>query len=247
MPDIFIPLSEVEWIEQIICDRYRVRIPKFLADAHAWWGSWERERFASMEENLRRGDVLFDVGAETGWQSAIYARFVGAENMVLVEPCAELWPHVKAAWEENRLHVPAATCWSFMDDGDIVNAEVLVEEWPVPANAGRLMKNTKFLHLDESPHGAPHGSIDWLIWSSCLQPKALTIDVEGAELRVLRGAESTLRTLRPLVWASLHEGFVSRPGVAPRNADVNAFMDSLGYEAQLLATDHERHVLYRPR
>lgn len=64
MPDTFIPLSEVEWVEQLVCDRYKVKIPKFLADYNQWWGDWEKERFRSMEENLKRGDILFDVGAE---------------------------------------------------------------------------------------------------------------------------------------------------------------------------------------
>ena len=76
MPDTFIPLAAVQFVEQLVCERYRVKIPKFLAEAHEWWDSWEKERFASIQENLREGDILFDVGAETGWISAIYAQFV---------------------------------------------------------------------------------------------------------------------------------------------------------------------------
>jgi hypothetical protein len=61
-------------------DRYTVKMPEHIADP-VNWEHWEKERCLSMETNLRKGDILFDIGSETGWASAIYARFVGPENM----------------------------------------------------------------------------------------------------------------------------------------------------------------------
>jgi hypothetical protein len=111
MPDIFKPLSEVKFVEKLVCKKYRVKVPEFLEER--WIPDWEAERFASMRANLKEGDTLFDVGAEAGWISAIYAQFVGGGNMVLVEPCAELWPSIKATWEANELGIPRLTACGF--------------------------------------------------------------------------------------------------------------------------------------
>jgi FkbM family methyltransferase len=245
MPDTFIPLSEVEWVLQMVCDRYKVMIPKFLADYNQWWGDWEKARFASMEKNLKKGDILFDIGTENGWVSAIYAQFVGGKNMCLFEPVPENWPNIKATWDANDLGMPAATCWALVGDSDIT-AIPFTEHWPETCNSMDLIANTKFRHIDENAHNTPQCSIDWFVWATCIKPKALTIDVEGAELLVLQGASHTLREIRPLVWVSLHEGYINRPGVHILDQDVMNFMNAMGYDDEFLGADHERHFLFRP-
>ena len=249
MPDTFIPLSEVEWVEQLVCDRYKVKIPKFLADYNQWWGDWEKERFRSMEENLKRGDILFDVGAEIGWQSAIYAQFVGAENMCLFEPCPELWPSIKSTWEMNGLSIPKLCTVGFLSDAGQMTNSWWNNGWPPEGREEKLLTNTKFQHVDENPETQQMRMDDLVACTKFVEciPCAITIDVEGWELAVLKGAEKTLREHRPLVWVSLHEGFVSRPGVDPKNIDVHDFMASCGYEHRHLGVDHESHEMYIPR
>ena len=246
MPDTFIPLSEVEWVEQLVCDRYKVKIPKFLADYNQWWGDWEKERFRSMEENLKQGDILFDVGTEIGWQSAIYAQFVGAQNMCLFEPCPELWPNIKATWEANSLPMPRIMAQDFVTDKPRGTFTWNLGAWPPASESGMLLVNTKFQHLDENPE-TDAGDLDVFVKCQKITPDAITIDVEGWELSVLRSAERILQFRRPLVWVSLHEGWVNRPGVDPKDQDVLDFMQGLGYSAEKLGVDHESHVMFRPR
>ena len=250
MPDTFIPLSEVEWVEQLVCDRYKVKVPKFLVDAHKWWGWWEKERFASMEKNLKQRDILFDIGAETGWISAIYAQFVGAENMCLFEPTPEVWPTIKATWKENDLPTPLYACWGLVSNVDgppmpVTWGSISVRGWPACAYDKVLLENVKYNHIDEDAHHRPQITLDRFIEVTGIQPSAITIDVEGAELLVLQGAKNTLQTVRPLVWVSLHEG-LTRPGVEPKNQDVINFMAKQGYDGTLLGVDHETHYLFRP-
>jgi FkbM family methyltransferase len=248
MPDTFVPRSEVEWVEQLVCDRYKVKIPKFLADYNQWWGDWEKVRFASMEANLKKGDVLYDIGSENGWVSAIYAQFVGAENMCLFEPCAELWPNIKETWYANDLPIPLLAAPGFLSDIGKGSFGFWSGQWPGVANAASLLANTKFQHLDENPE-TPSAAMDDLVdmLGSRFTPDAITIDVEGAELSVLQGAQHTLEDARPLVWVSLHQGYVNRPGVHILDQDVFNFMNAMGYENEFLGADHERHIFFRPR
>jgi len=247
MPDVFTPLSQVQFVEQLVCDRYRVKIPKFLAEAHQWWPTWEKERFASMEKELRQGDVLFDIGAETGWQSAIYAQFVGAKNMVLIEPTAQNWPAIKATWEANGLENPKSTAIGFLSDRD-EHGELFIGEhrgWIKEAYAEELLTNTKFSHIDENGGTIGQATLDRFVEMSSICPNAITIDVEGFELAVLCGAKGILQFVRPLVWVSLHEG-LTRPGVNPKNEDVINFMAKQGYDGIKLGVDHEAHWIFRP-
>jgi FkbM family methyltransferase len=242
MPDTFIPLSEVEWVEQLVCDRYKVKIPKFLANYHAWWDWWERCRFKSMEETLKKGTILFDVGAEHGWMSAIYAGFVGAENMCLFEPCPEVWPNIKATWEANKLEFPMMTACGFLGDVEHLSLSCNLSAWPEEAKADKLIENMKYRNIWGQGEDTPQSTIDKI----SVKPGAITIDVEGAELSVLRGAEETLRNVRPVVWVSLHEKAMAE-FYQHTPAQLQEFMASCRYNGTFLGFDHEDHWLFTPR
>lgn len=63
--------------------------------------------------------------------------------------------------------------------------------------------------------------------------------VEGAELLVLRGAETFLRRVSPVLSLSVHPPAL--PGYGHSKADVEAFLKRLCYEVRVLAVDHEEH------
>jgi FkbM family methyltransferase len=242
-------LAEVRWIEVLVCGKYKVKVPSWWEGMFAsWpgWPEWETERFRSMEENLKQGDVLFDVGSETGWNSAIYAQFVGAENMCLFEPTPELWPALKATWEQNGLAMPRTACCAFVSYAYRASeAAINFRCWPREASEQAIVESIKFNHLNEDAHGRPQITLDCFTLSA-VTPTAITIDVEGAEYQVLKGTEKTLREIRPLVWVSVHEKFMmERYGTTP--AMIEALMESCGYRGTFLGDDHEAHWFYEPR
>lgn len=195
-----------------------------------------------MEENLTKGMILLDVGAEHGWMSAIYAGFVGAENMCLFEPCPEVWPNIKATWEANKLELPMITACGFL--GEIEHLSLTCNErlWPEEAKADKLIENMKYRNIWGQGEETPQSTIDKLPFI----PAAITIDVEGAELSVLRGAEQTLRKKRPVVWVSLHEKAMAE-FYQHTPQQVQDFMKSCGYDGQFLGFDHEDHWIFMPR
>ena len=99
---MFIPKDKIEWklVKYLRQGQsrnydYELMLNEPLA---SWdvWDYWESARVKSMEKELNRGDILFDVGSETGWCNLVYAKIVGPENMVLIEPSPEFWPNIKA-------------------------------------------------------------------------------------------------------------------------------------------------------
>jgi hypothetical protein len=116
--------------------------------------------------------------------------------------------------------------------------------WPAAAT-GDLIDRNKYQYIHSHTKGIPQLTLDDLVARSTIIPNAITIDVEGAELKVLHGATDTLMEHRPLVWASLHEDLLERDYNATLE-NVHAFMESLGYVPTFLGKDHEQHWFYQP-
>jgi FkbM family methyltransferase len=210
-------------------------------DAVAEDSPWEKERMGSILTTMQPGDVLYDIGAEHGWMSAIYGQRVGGENVVLVEPSPEFWPNIFMCWDRNNLGVPLATVEGFA--GTSYEADVYVHGWPASASGpecGAMAYRHPNLHPD-----VKSTTIDYLAFVTGRPPKGITIDVEGAELRVLQGAASTLLDARPNVWVSVH------PDLMRRDFDTSpeqlfTYMLEVGYTFRHLRTDHEQHWYFRP-
>ncbi len=216
--------------------KWALNLPRHRAARPEWTTGWERERLDSMHKALTAGDVIYDVGAEEGDMSALYASW-GCQ-VVLIEPNPAVWPCTKMSFELNALE-PAACYVGMVGDADRDEGAVLTD-WPECAY-GEVVAAHGFhqLGVDE----AQMSTIDRLVERSDRVPDAITIDVEGAELHVLRGADQTLRYARPKVWCSVHPEDMA-VNYGHRMVDLFALMEGYGYRYQLLAYDHELHVLW---
>lgn len=220
------------------------------------WDVWEQTRLADMHHRLgaMAAPVLYDVGAESGDLSALFASW--GCRVVLVEPNPRAWPSIRACFEANGLEPAGAFCGFFSDDGEGAadgwergwcwpeERDRGLPEWPACA-CDSIDPAHGFLSLATERGMAPRTTLDAFAAQTGLVPDALTIDVEGAELLVLRGAERTLREARPLVWCSLHPAFL-REQYATEPEAVLEYMARMGYRARLLAIDHEEHWFFDP-
>ncbi|MCD6056560.1 MAG: FkbM family methyltransferase [Thermomicrobiales bacterium] len=224
---------------------FDIVVPDSVADWDAVRGPdspWERERIKSMLSILRRGDVLYDIGAEHGWMSVIFGLHVGGENMVLVEPSQDFWPNIKMGWDENGLHMPLATAQAFA--GDASEGDIYVRSW-TPFIDGPECPAMAYRHPNNHADSIKTVSIDQLSLATGKPPKGITIDVEGAELGVLKGAERTLVGDRPNVWVSVHEDLMIRDfGTTPQ--ELVSYMEGLNFRLYNLGYDHEQHMYFQP-
>jgi len=240
----FRPVETIEFTEQTVNDRWRIRIPRFLAEYSGWWDTWEKERHLSMSQHLKPGMTFFDVGTSDGWQSILYALMLGGpQRMVLIEPTAEVWPNIKLIWEQNRLAMPKACYLGFLADSDTDQGCVHFGCWPDGPDYSHFLKGRAFTLLDDQGDAfVPRRKLDTLA-SLVRWPDAINVDVEGAELLVLRGAEETLKSRHPLVWVSVHPEFMDK-GFHHTPRMLHEFMSDCGYNGKLLAIDHEEHHLF---
>lgn len=220
---------------------YWLNLPEPLA---SWdvFEYWERPRVEHMRATLQRGDTLFDVGAEFGWQSVVYAKMVCPENMVLVEPSTEFWPNIRQIWERNVLTVePPKACYHGLFS-DKTSDPATLKGWPQASVDGPLATAQHYRSLKHKG-GAKEITLDDFVAGTKIVPRAVTMDVEGAELLVLRGAMDTLKRHKPLLWVSIHPTLMDKT-YGHRGGDVHALLQSAGYTGTFLSVDHEEHWFF---
>lgn len=267
---------ELGWAEVTVNGKWHLTLPEHRARLKEWRTGWEVERLDSMHALLKPDDVLFDVGAEEGDLSALFASWIarpiysrnelmpptfGAGGVVLFEPNPHIWPNIRATWEANRLPHPLGYYVGFASDhtNDAPRAldfdpSFVHGNWPV-VTLGPTIINHGFRTLAELQETTPQTTLDDWAQRHDVWPTAITIDVEGAELQVLLGARNLLATRRPKVWVSVHPQMMVNdyaeglhdPTPADCRASLVQFMVDQRYEPTYLGTDHEEHFLFLPQ
>lgn len=179
---------------------------------------YERPKRKTLMGILRPGMTFIDVGANIGDFSLLAARAVGPAGSVLaVEPHpgnCELIRRSAALNKYRNINVYDA---ALSDQGGMVQLHLgdrgawhtLVPDLP-QRQAGTI--EVRQMRLDDLPVERPFSGV-------------IKIDVEGAEMSVLRGAYETLRTAEDVyLLLDLHPGL----GVDP--AEVGALLGELGFE-----------------
>lgn len=227
-------------IDTTINGRWSLKLPKHRAARPEWRTGWETERIGSMFDHIGTGDVVFDVGAEEGDMPGLWAQWGCLVGMF--EPNARVWPNIRAIWDGNDFPKPLFAFPGFAADHDSPEFDYGINGWPECAY-GPVIGDHGFCNLCERPD-IQRVKIDTFARIH-RPPDAITIDVEGAELRVLKGARRTLRENRPHVWVSIHPQFMD-DAHGDKPEELHAFMAELGYEGRHLATDHEEHWHFDP-
>lgn len=232
-------------IPTVINGQWTLNLPEHRAVRPEWQSGWERERIDSMYSVLGQGGhTVYDIGAEEGDLPALWASW--GNDVVLFEPNDRVWPNPRAIFEANDL-TPLATFAGFAADHDGPGDERCLMRQPGPvwplSSSGAIIGDHGFCNLCERPD-IPRIRID-TVAKLIAPPTAITIDVEGAELRVMLGANRVLAQHRPVVWISVHPQFMDDThGDTPQQ--LYDFMSSHGYRREHLATDHEEHEVFWP-
>jgi len=171
-------------------------------------GLWDPSLTNFIESNLKPGDVFIDVGAHVGYFTLLAARRVGAEgNVLAIEPnpnaLSQLEQNVQQSDLENVL-IEQAACGD--SDGSIelfLNTESNTSMASLsPTNAtGAGSVKVSCTRVDEllEKHGLRQANL-------------VKIDVEGAELGVLRGMKKTMNSLRPIIVLELEPALLKSFG-----------------------------------
>lgn len=215
--------------------RIEVSLP---LDKAIWAGTYEREFTSAISAAVRAGDVCFDVGGYRGYIAGVMA-LAGASRVVVFEPLPA-----------NQLALR-----KLCD----LNPELPIELKPIAASDKdgstwlEVMADLSMGKLETSQFQAGATSkgrieiessrIDSLIERGEIPPpNIMKVDVEGAELEVLRGARGVLGSGRPILFLEAHS--------AALETACRAELTSHGYKVHRLeseagAEEQTRHLIAR--
>ncbi len=173
---------------------------------------------------LSSGGVFFDVGAHYGWISIAAARQVGKSGRVVAFEASPRLVDVLAFHKRvNRLRqIEIVTKVVSDQDADRVPFFLV--------NGGLSFRNSLTIGADDAAYvtnaektrcEVASITLDQFVENSGVIPDVIKIDVEGAELLVLRGAECLLARYRPYVIVGVH------PYWMPRSQTAGAVFDLL--------------------
>lgn len=237
-------------VEMVPCKlngKWEITLPKHRADRPEWYTEkgWEKARLEAMHKDIKEGTIVYYVGAEEGDMCGLCAKW-GAW-LVMFEPNEKVWPNVKAIWEANDLKVPVCV------DGFAANETEVPEGKPLfylgfpPSADGEVIGDHGFKELHANDPEITKVKIDDMVdGPGAMIPDIITMDVEGAEWEVLKGAEHVIRNHRPIIYLSLHPEFLFRI-YEKYSYEVRQWIQDLGYTEELLDYQHEVHLVYRPK
>lgn len=206
-----------------------LRIIPLEGDREIALGSYETPVQTALIDNVSAGGVVYDIGANVGFFSLLAARHVGPQGRVYAfEPVARNAAAIERGARLNGfagLEVFAKAAGAASGVADL--------------NLARHIGGAVLASVGAPPD--PRGSVpvevvavDDLIRERSLRPPSLVkIDVEGAELEVIRGMRATLEAYRPVLICELDDA--TEVGLARKIGDLSALLASLGYRLERLA------------
>lgn len=234
-----------EMINAKLNNEFEIILPKHRADRPEWYTEkgWEKNRLQSMHKNLGTKDIVYYVGGEEGEMVAL-CQIWGAE-VVVFEPNPKVWSHYPLLWEHNKLNKPLACIPGFASDKINNLSRIYYNEWPPEVdNQIEAAHGFKELYLEGDNYGQI--TIDSCVYEHNIKPPtAISLDVEGSEGRVLKGATAVLKEFKPKIWLSGHPEFMMQQW-NEYLYDLRFWLWSLGYKETLLDYQHEVHLYYEP-
>jgi len=215
---------------------YIMRVDPLVVNLN--WETVEVEAYRAFGADVRPGDVVYDVGAHFGTYTLIALRKGGPQSRVVAyEPC-----------DLTRRYLMRHLAWNRGTEQVIVR----------PLCCGAAGGRARFFYRPGVPEGI-NGLVEadgleqtWVdvttlddeVAALDLIPAIIKIDVEGAELEVLKGAEGVLTAHGPRLFLSLHPGPLAKVGLSPHM--ITEWLVDRRYRCQYISEDQEIHVTAVP-
>ena len=202
--------------------RFWVRMPE---DKGIWTGGYEREFAGRVAAAIPKGGVSYDIGGWHGFFSGVMAAN-GARKVVVFEPLPTNIERIQRVMALNPglpIELMATALGEKSGEAELV---IMPESSMAKLAASSFQRDQTVGERIVVPIVA----IDELVASGKAPPPDLMkLDVEGAELMVLKGASRTLAAHGPRIFAEVHSSALL--------VDVTAFLTGLGYQVDRIDSD----------
>ncbi|MCL4789407.1 MAG: FkbM family methyltransferase [Verrucomicrobia bacterium] len=202
--------------------KYPITLPQ---DKGIWTGTYEMELAAAVATAVRQGDVCYDVGGWRGFFGGVMA-LAGAEHVFLFEPLPANVAQLRKLISLNP-ELPLS-----LIEAAVTEQPGELEFVVMPETSMGKLTSSSFQSEKQSDEKIRVRAValDALLASGEIPPPAvIKIDVEGAELLVLHGAQHLLATHKPKLFMEIHSPELVRA--------CRSLLERAGYEVQVFKQD----------
>jgi FkbM family methyltransferase len=209
--------------------------------------SYEPDIYLPYVASIHEGMTVLDIGAHVGFFALAAAKRVGPMGKVVAfEPSPATLRVLRHHVKLNRWHDRVTVEPSVVSDRA---GSVTFYTFDDSMAASLSKENVEVLNVQRPEHATPVEvpavTLDDYCRARGLKPNVIKIDVEGAELRVLKGAERLLRESNDLViWCEVHPRQMENLGDTA--SELAPFLDALGYSLAPIA-EAGHHGIYPSR
>ena len=191
------------------------------AGNHGYWlGSYESDKQVVFEKYIHPGNVVYDIGAHTGYYSLLASTLVGPLGKVFAfEPLPR---NIRFLKEHLRIN-------------QVTNIQV------INAAVSDRSGSASFSDEDSSFSGRLTANGEIEVNMVCLDdlwaggelppPAVIKVDVEGAEFSVLSGAKRVIQTSRPFIFLATHGAEIHH--------QCEVWLQTAGYKLSILNSPDE--------
>jgi len=194
------------------------------------FGSFEPRLIKAYRRFIKPGDTVIDIGANIGAHTLIFAKAVGAQGKVCAIEATEyaygkLTRNLGLNPELKAVSVPFHMLLDESEDADGEGA--IYSSWPL---TGTTDKHDIHGGCLQSVGEAKVGTLDGLVTELKLEKiDCIKLDVDGNELKVLRGAVDTLRKYKPFILMEMAPDYYASGGDGTF-AELVELLSGVGYK-----------------
>jgi len=207
-----------------------------------YWGSYEVEQtkfLADLVHKMRPGTFI-DVGANIGFYSLLIA--AKGIPVIAVEASPQVLPALERSISSN--HALSSRIRLVRAAADSSEGEVTFWANIADHNFGLGSMISSHPESQPTPFRVPSVKIDDVVGPETPQPLLFKVDVEGAEMRVLKGMPKTIRSFHPVFVIEVHPLELKAAG--SMSMEVLTLLWNYGYRTHELGDNGEEITAVNP-
>ena len=156
-------------------------------------GRYEEETVRFFEDNVKKGFVCYDIGGHVGYMSLILAKLTGNDGQVIVfEPRP-----INISYIEKHISVNNISNVRLLTIGLSAYKGTATFDIEKGTGTGRISEGgTLTIEVDSLDNLFEKGDLN--------PPNFIKMDIEGEELKALKGSEKVLNRFKPILNISTH-------------------------------------------
>jgi len=200
--------------------------PEFLFSNYSAFGNKHNRGFNHLMKNLKSKKTLLDIGAHIGLVSIPAALNMNQDSKIIAfEPSNKNYKHLKNHIKANNFTKKIKLY------KNLVGEKNCKKNFYYSKDESPLNSIIKVKQIEKyNSQSINQISIDYFCKKSGIVPDIIKIDVEGAELNVLKGAKETILKYKPIIYLSVHPSHLKALGYDLKQ--LKDLIKSLGYKTE---------------